>query len=198
MVGVQKRYALRDDAKEKVGDAMRCKQCGSSDVIPVVSGSPSDVGFRAEMLGLVRFGGVSTGMLPIWYCSSCRMEFSSDDAEGHEMATNNAIEAASRAGNEWLDSHNAQEIAMGRQVYERLISDFRLVGATAVRLSSEERSPQSSRVNTNRWNGHSLFTESKCCRHCRWGRAIHQHIASPYWNRRWRSHSDIAEQGEQR
>ncbi len=137
MVGVQRRYALRDHAKEKIGDAMRCKQCGSSDVIPVVSGSPSDVGFRAEMLGLVRFGGVSTGMLPIWYCSSCRMEFSSDDAEGHEMATNNAIEAASRAGNEWLDSQNAQEIAMGRQVYERLISDFRLVGATAVRLSSD-------------------------------------------------------------
>jgi hypothetical protein len=57
------------------------------------------------------------------------------DRQAHAIAVSSAIEAARASTIAWLDAGNAQGIAIGREVFERLIVDFKAIGAKSVRLS---------------------------------------------------------------
>jgi len=87
------------------------------------------------MLGLIRNGGLGIGDDRLWYCKQCRSEFEGTDCQAHASAVSSAIEAANASTVAWLDAENAQQISIGRQVFERLVLDFKAIDAKSVRLS---------------------------------------------------------------
>lgn len=113
---------------------MRCANCGDSDLVPIVYGSPDKSAWGAMLRGRLYLGGSITSDEPRWYCQNCSHELTADRAE-YERSVADAICCDGPNGQ---PTSSAMDLMMGRRAAQRTVYEFTRMGASAIKLLIEE------------------------------------------------------------